>query len=141
MVRFSLFSTGTSRINRNGRISFLGTFPTTAIRLLHCLCLDIPSRREPYNEILQHEIYHKVSPAYAKRFQKADESEEQYVERLRQELEDKILELGPETVIGCRSPHLLAAGKRRSFLNSRCRNRGRSNNWGCSCATGLLQGY
>ena len=68
-----------------------------------------PSRRVPYDEILQHEIYHKVSPAYAKRFQKADETEEQYVERLRQELEDKIVELGPETVIGCRSPHLLAA--------------------------------
>lgn len=59
-----------------------------------------PSRRAPYNDILQHEVYHKVSPAYAKRFQKADETEEQYVERLRQELEDKILELGPETVIG-----------------------------------------
>lgn len=59
-----------------------------------------PARRAPYNEILQHDIYHKVSPAYAKRFQKADETEEQYVERLRQELEDKILELGPDTVIG-----------------------------------------
>ena len=45
-------------------------------------------------------FYH-VSPAYAKRFQKHDETEEQYVERLRQELEDKFLELGPETVIGC----------------------------------------
>ncbi|KAH9000071.1 hypothetical protein EDB92DRAFT_2051252 [Lactarius akahatsu] len=61
-----------------------------------------PARRAPYNEILQHEIYHKVSPAYAKRFQKVDETEEQYVERLRQELEDKIVELGPDTVIGCR---------------------------------------
>jgi len=43
-----------------------------------------------------------VSPAYAKRFQHPDESEEQYVERLRQELEDKFLELGPDTVIGCK---------------------------------------
>jgi len=58
------------------------------------------SRRAPFDEILQHENYHKVSPAYAKRFQKANESEEQYVERLRQELEDNILELGPDTVIG-----------------------------------------
>ena len=47
-----------------------------------------------------HHFYH-VSPAYAKRFQKMDETEEQYVERLWQELEDKFLELGPETVIGC----------------------------------------
>ncbi|KAF8262629.1 hypothetical protein EI94DRAFT_1773142 [Lactarius quietus] len=59
-----------------------------------------PSRRAPYTDILQHEIYHKVSPAYAKRFQKAGETEEEYVERLRQELEDKIVELGPDTVIG-----------------------------------------
>jgi len=43
-----------------------------------------------------------VSPAFAKRFQRADETEEKYVERLRQELEDKFLELGPDTVIGCR---------------------------------------
>ncbi|THH00618.1 hypothetical protein EW026_g1950 [Hermanssonia centrifuga] len=32
--------------------------------------------------------------------QKPEETEEQYVERLRQELEDKFLELGPDTVIG-----------------------------------------
>jgi len=60
------------------------------------------SWRAPYEEILQHENIHKVSPANAKRFQRADETEEQYVERLRQELEDKFLELGPNTVIGCR---------------------------------------
>jgi adenosylmethionine-8-amino-7-oxononanoate aminotransferase len=71
-----------------------------------------PARRAPFDGILQHENYHKVSPAYAKRFQKADESEEQYVERLRRELEDKIVELGPDTVIGCRSPCLFAASQR-----------------------------
>ncbi|KAI0060673.1 PLP-dependent transferase [Artomyces pyxidatus] len=59
-----------------------------------------PARRVPYEDILIHEGYHKVSPAYAKRFQKPEETEEQYVERLRQELEDKFLELGPDTVIG-----------------------------------------
>lgn len=58
------------------------------------------SGREPYEEILQHENVHMVSPAFAKRFQRVDETEEQYVERLRQELEDKFLELGPDTVIG-----------------------------------------
>ncbi|KAI9448786.1 pyridoxal phosphate-dependent transferase [Lactarius psammicola] len=47
------------------------------------------SWRAPYEEILQHENIHKVSPAYAKRFQRAGETEGQYVERLRQELEDK----------------------------------------------------
>ncbi|KAG8220830.1 hypothetical protein J3R82DRAFT_2323 [Butyriboletus roseoflavus] len=59
-----------------------------------------PTRRAPYEDILDIEHFHHVSPAYAKRFQKQDETEEQYVERLRQELEDKFIELGPETVIG-----------------------------------------
>ena len=59
-------------------------------------------RRAPYEAILNHDVFHHVSPAYAKRFQKSTESEEDYVERLRQELEDKFLELGPDTVIGCK---------------------------------------
>ncbi|KAH9951154.1 PLP-dependent transferase [Amylocystis lapponica] len=58
-----------------------------------------PTRRAPYAAILDTDHFHHVSPAYARRFQKPDESEEQYVERLRQELEDKFLELGPDTVI------------------------------------------
>jgi len=61
-----------------------------------------PARRAPYEAILDHEHFHHVSPAFAKRFQRPDESEEQYVERLRQELEDKFLELGPDTIIGCK---------------------------------------
>lgn len=61
-----------------------------------------PIRRIPYADILDDKHFYHVSPAYAKRFQKHDETEEQYVERLRQELEDKFLELGPETVIGCK---------------------------------------
>ncbi|KAH9010948.1 PLP-dependent transferase [Lactarius deliciosus] len=69
-------------------------------RSRHCLCLDVPHGVHLTRRILQHENIHKVSPAYAKRFQRADETEEQYVERLRQELEDKFLELGPDTVIG-----------------------------------------
>ena len=60
-----------------------------------------PARRAPYADILNNEHFHHVSPAYAKRFQKPNESEEQYVERLRKELEDKFIELDPETVIGC----------------------------------------
>ncbi|KAJ7600918.1 PLP-dependent transferase [Mycena floridula] len=59
-----------------------------------------PGRRAPYASILDTEHFHHVSPAYAKRFQKPDETEEQYVDRLRQELEDKFIELGPDTVIG-----------------------------------------
>ncbi|KAF8557697.1 hypothetical protein OG21DRAFT_1434490 [Imleria badia] len=59
-----------------------------------------PARRAPYADILDNEHFHHVSPAYAKRYRKPDETEEQYVERLRQELEDKFIELGPETIIG-----------------------------------------
>lgn len=59
-----------------------------------------PVRRAPYEALLNHDVFHHVSPAYAKRFQEPDETEEQYVERLRHELENKFLELGPDTVIG-----------------------------------------
>ncbi|KAG7439758.1 uncharacterized protein BT62DRAFT_998118 [Guyanagaster necrorhizus] len=59
-----------------------------------------PARRAPYEGILDHGNFHHVSPAYAKRFQLPDETEEQYVERLRKELEDKFIELGPDTVVG-----------------------------------------
>ncbi|KAL4245223.1 class-III pyridoxal-phosphate-dependent aminotransferase family protein [Abortiporus biennis] len=59
-----------------------------------------PTRRAVYLDLLNTTNFHHVSPAYAKRFQKSDETEEQYVERLRQELEDKFIELGPDTVIG-----------------------------------------
>ncbi|KAL0579002.1 hypothetical protein V5O48_002997 [Marasmius crinis-equi] len=59
-----------------------------------------PGRRAPYEAILNHDNFHHVSPAYAARFQNPDETEEQYVGRLRKELEDKFIELGPDTVIG-----------------------------------------
>ncbi|KAJ7066411.1 PLP-dependent transferase [Mycena amicta] len=59
-----------------------------------------PTRRAPYAAILDDGHFHHVSPAYAKRFQKPEESEEDYVERLRAELEAKFIELGPDTVIG-----------------------------------------
>ncbi|KAF8579874.1 PLP-dependent transferase [Ramaria rubella] len=58
------------------------------------------ARRAPYEGILDHEHFHHVSPAYAKRFQREDETEEQYVARLAKELDDKFVELGPDTVIG-----------------------------------------
>ncbi|RPD53382.1 PLP-dependent transferase [Lentinus tigrinus ALCF2SS1-7] len=59
-----------------------------------------PTRRAPYAALLNTDNFHHVSPAYAARFKGKDETEEQYVERLRKELEDKFLELGPDTVIG-----------------------------------------
>jgi 4-aminobutyrate aminotransferase-like enzyme len=62
---------------------------------------DHPGRRAPYEPFLDNQHFHHVSPAYAKRFQKPGETEEEYIERLRQELEDKFIALGPDTVIGC----------------------------------------
>ena len=61
-----------------------------------------PARKGPYNPILNDDVFHHVAPAYAARFKQAGESDLAYVERLRKELEDKIVELGPETVIGCK---------------------------------------
>jgi adenosylmethionine-8-amino-7-oxononanoate aminotransferase len=58
------------------------------------------ARRAPYEVILDHDNFFHVSPAYYKRFGKQGESEEEYVQRLVNELEDKILKLGPETVAG-----------------------------------------
>ncbi|EIW79107.1 PLP-dependent transferase [Coniophora puteana RWD-64-598 SS2] len=75
-------------------LSFHGNTLSTVALAYH------PSRRLPYAGIVDNEHFHHVSPAYAARFQRQGETEEQYVERLRQELEDKFIELGPDTVIG-----------------------------------------
>ncbi|AIO71034.1 aspartate aminotransferase family protein [Burkholderia oklahomensis] len=53
-------------------------------------------RRAPFLPLLIEA--HHVSPCYAYREQRADESEEAFAQRLADELEDKILELGPGTV-------------------------------------------
>ena len=53
-------------------------------------------RREPFLPLLIDA--HHVSPCYAYREQRADESEEQFAQRLADELEQKILELGSDTV-------------------------------------------
>jgi adenosylmethionine-8-amino-7-oxononanoate aminotransferase len=66
-----------------------------------------PARRTPYEAILEHDAFHHVSPAYYKRFAAEGESEEDYVKRLAQEVEDKFQELGPENVIGCEQIYYL----------------------------------
>ncbi|CAG9184935.1 putative aminotransferase [Cupriavidus laharis] len=53
-------------------------------------------RREPFLPLLV--PAHHVSPCYAYRDQAAGETDEQYAQRLADELEAKILELGPENV-------------------------------------------
>lgn len=85
------------RVNFIGRhLSFHGTTLGTLGVAYHA------ARRAPYIDILDTTHFHHVSPAYAKRFQKKGETEEEYVARLSKELDDKFTELGPDTVIGCK---------------------------------------
>jgi len=55
------------------------------------------SRRAIYEPLLLEHISH-VSPCNAYRYQRAGESDEDFVSRLAQELEDEFLRVGPETV-------------------------------------------
>lgn len=55
-------------------------------------------RKVPYEPLLLKNVSH-VSPAYAYRYQLADDSEAQYVARLGRELDDEFQRLGPETVV------------------------------------------
>ena len=54
-------------------------------------------RREPFRPLLIEA--HHIDPCYAYRYRLAGESEEAYAARAAQALEDKILELGPESVM------------------------------------------
>ena len=54
-------------------------------------------RRAVFEPLLLDAMHH-ISPCFAYRGQRADESDEQYGERVANELEAKILELGPQTV-------------------------------------------
>jgi len=55
-------------------------------------------RRAPYEALLSPAFSH-VSPCFAYRFKRNDESGAQYVNRLAEELEEEFRRLGPETVI------------------------------------------
>ncbi|HUG60512.1 MAG TPA: aspartate aminotransferase family protein [Methylomirabilota bacterium] len=54
-------------------------------------------RREPFKPLLPQT--HHIDPCYAYRHKRPDETEEAYGARAAQALEDKILDLGPETVM------------------------------------------
>ena len=55
-------------------------------------------RRAHYEPLFAKETFHHVSPAYAYRYKRDEESEAEYVQRLAQELEDKIVQLGTDKV-------------------------------------------
>ncbi|ORY26780.1 adenosylmethionine-8-amino-7-oxononanoate aminotransferase [Naematelia encephala] len=55
-------------------------------------------RRRPYLPLFNQNVFHEVSPCYAYRYKLEGESDEDYVARLKEELEAKFQELGPGTV-------------------------------------------
>lgn len=55
-------------------------------------------RKVPYEPLLLNSVSH-VSPAYVYQYQRAEESEEQYVMRLAEELDEEFQRLGSETVV------------------------------------------
>ncbi|KAJ7098556.1 PLP-dependent transferase [Mycena belliarum] len=57
------------------------------------------ARRAPYEGQLDTKTFHHVGSCHYKRFKTEGESSEKFIERRRQELEAKFLELGPDTVI------------------------------------------
>ncbi|KAL5640275.1 hypothetical protein ACGC1H_007521 [Rhizoctonia solani] len=59
-----------------------------------------PARRIPYEDVLDHQNFHHVGPAYYRHYAREGESEEDYVQRLKEELDAKFQQLGGNTVIG-----------------------------------------
>lgn len=59
----------------------------------------MPVRKEMYQHVLPANTY-TVSPCHPYRYRGQGESDAQYVDRLKQELEDKVVELGTENVAG-----------------------------------------
>ncbi|KAK6890933.1 putative aminotransferase [Candida tropicalis] len=51
-----------------------------------------------YEEIIDSKRFHKVSPCYEFRYKKEGETSEEYTQRLLDELEEKITEVGPENI-------------------------------------------
>ncbi|KIY53110.1 PLP-dependent transferase [Fistulina hepatica ATCC 64428] len=82
------------------RVNFIGRDLSFHGNTVSMLSLAVqPGRRAPYEGMLDKTHFHHVSPAYATRYSFRGETEVQYVERLRHELEQKFLELGPETIV------------------------------------------
>ena len=51
-----------------------------------------------YEGIIDSKRFHKVSPCYESRYKKEGETSEEYTQRLLDELEEKITEVGPENI-------------------------------------------
>ncbi|KAL6452161.1 hypothetical protein SBY92_001418 [Candida maltosa Xu316] len=56
------------------------------------------ARRKPYESLIDSSKFHHVSPCFEFRYKKSGQSSAEYVEGLLDELEEEILEIGPENV-------------------------------------------
>ena len=59
-----------------------------------------PHRKAPYEDVLNYDKFHKVSSPHPTHLKHKEESDDDYVDRLINELEAKFHDLGPETVMG-----------------------------------------
>ncbi|PWN52013.1 aminotransferase, class III [Violaceomyces palustris] len=81
------------------RVHFIGRHQSYHGNSIGCLAAGgHTARRGPFIPLLPHTSFHKVSPCNAYRYKHDQESDQAYVSRLKQELEDKFNELGGETV-------------------------------------------
>lgn len=82
-----------------GRVHFIARDQSYHGNTLGTLSLHrhVPRRRH-FLPLLNHTNFHSVSPCYAYCYKLEGESDEAYVERLKEELEAKFQELGPGTV-------------------------------------------
>ena len=56
------------------------------------------ARRKPYEEIIDNKRFHKVNPCFEFRYKKINETTDEYTQKLLDELEHKILDIGPENI-------------------------------------------
>ncbi|WWC92678.1 uncharacterized protein L201_007637 [Kwoniella dendrophila CBS 6074] len=82
------------------RTQIISRFPSYHGTTLGALGVgNIPSRRDVSEPLLAKNVYHVTSPQY-KRQSYVNKTEEEYSLRLSHELEEKILEIGSENIIG-----------------------------------------
>lgn len=101
----------------NARVNVIGRDMAYHGNTLVGLALSgTPHRKLPYEALIPYERFHKVSTPQPKHLKLEGESDDEYVQRLLKELDQKFIELGPETVMavwfepilgtsgGCTSP-------------------------------------
>ncbi|WVQ84758.1 hypothetical protein IAT38_006915 [Cryptococcus sp. DSM 104549] len=79
----------------------IARFPSYHGNTLGALAVgNVPGRRDLYTPLFSSDAFHHVTSPVYKRYANPNESEEAYSQRLADELDAKIIELGPSNVIG-----------------------------------------